>query len=68
MKEDLYPVKNRWNYIRTAFKCLQPHDHESNDYEYDHEAFLGQEADEFDNLSPGGKLHYLFCKYSVFYT
>jgi hypothetical protein len=32
---------------------FQAHDHETNHVEYDHEAFLGEEAEEFDHLSPG---------------
>ena len=36
---------------------MKEHEHggEEGDFEYDHEAFLGDQAEEFDELSPGSK-------------
>jgi len=44
---------------------MKEHEHggEEGDFEYDHEAFLGDQAEEFDELSPGSntffQLHFL---------
>ena len=34
------------------FKCLQDH-HDEDNHDYDHEAFLGDEAEQFEELDPG---------------